>query len=141
MFVARRRQENVNSANLEYLLSSASTCGDGMTSIGGSHNDGVIFSYLDTTIASGVNNIMHTEGSINIYPNPGKGKFTLENKGPEISSGELDVYNVIGEKVYQASISDFRSSINLSLDVPNGVYFLSLKSEKGIINSKIVVQK
>jgi uncharacterized repeat protein (TIGR03803 family) len=114
----------------------------GMTSDGGTANAGVIFSYLDTTIVtSGINTIEETAGAINIYPNPSKGTLTIVNKGSEINSGELEIYNVLGEKVYQSAISDFRSSFNFSLNVPDGVYFLSLKSEQGVTNSKIIVQK
>jgi len=112
----------------------------GMTSVGGQHTDGVIFSYFDTTIVSGVNTIKASTGAINIYPNPNKGTFTIQSS---VVSGQVsvDIYNVLGENVYQSAISDFNASYSLSLNVPDGVYFVSLKSEQAIMNSRIVIQR
>jgi hypothetical protein len=53
------------------------------------------------------------------------------------------VVNMIGEEVYIEELTEFVGSYNKVIDMntqPKGVYFLELSSEKGTMNSKIVLQ-
>jgi hypothetical protein len=79
-----------------------------------------------------------------VYPNPNNGQFTIES--PEISGqSSVEVYNVIGEKIYDASLPQTPKgafgNINLSTQAP-GVYFYKIISAKGelIASGKFVIE-
>jgi hypothetical protein len=95
-----------------------------------------------------------TANSINVFPNPSSGKFTIQYVGTQNPDSyrdvsEIQVYNVFGEKVYSAptgfpkweSVS-FSYEINLSAQ-PNGIYFYRVVSESGelIGEGKLIIQK
>jgi hypothetical protein len=51
--------------------------------------------------------------------------------------------DVLGEEVYNKEIkgrNNYKDNINLE-NLPNGVYFLSIKSAKGLANKRIVLTK
>ncbi len=73
---------------------------------------------------------------ISIFPNPSNGSFIFNCT---VSKGELEIYNVMGEKVYSSLITNQSTSINI--DAPNGIYFLQLKTEQVIATKKIAINK
>ncbi len=76
--------------------------------------------------------------TISVYPNPViGGQFTVAGIQ---SSGELMLYNFIGEVVYQTTINGKQKTINLP-EVNEGIYFLKVKSEEGIETRKLVFLK
>jgi hypothetical protein len=102
--------------------------------------------YLDNigvTSVTGIVNEKQESISLNVYPNPTNGIFTIECGE---TKNELIIYNVLGEKIYQSQINQLNnlptgqagSTIDLS-NQPNGIYFLQVKTEKGIVDKKIVI--
>jgi hypothetical protein len=76
-------------------------------------------------------------GGLSIYPNPNNGTFNLISS--KATNGSIEVYNVLGERVYSQTATVFTS---MQLDLSNltsGVYYLSLKSGEGIRTLKFVV--
>jgi hypothetical protein len=77
--------------------------------------------------------------TVNVYPNPGNGVFTisLEGRQPKTTA---KVVNAIGQTVYQ-STSTLREQnvINLT-HLPKGMYFLVLENEAGRTSKKLVIQ-
>ena len=73
--------------------------------------------------------------SVVIYPNPSNGQFTLH--GSRFPVMELEIYTMVGEQLF--------STMNPNeIDIPafpNGIYFLKLKTDYGIITKKIIVLK
>ncbi len=68
-----------------------------------------------------------------IYPNPDKRLFTVELvKIPNNSS--IEIYNLIGKKVYSQTINS--SKIVLNLKLQSGMYFLNICDAKGQIQAK-----
>ncbi len=61
-----------------------------------------------------------------IYPNPSSGKFSIEI-GNNCEIINLEVYNLIGEKILQQQNSN---QIDLS-NSPKGIYFVNLLTDKG----------
>ena len=74
-----------------------------------------------------------------VYPNPSTGNFTIKNENLKIKN--VEVYNVMGEKVYQSQISNLQSQI--TLDAPNGLYFYSVMDENNSVikTGKLIIQK
>ena len=78
--------------------------------------------------------------SISFYPNPSNGKFTIESDNAQISGGQLEIYNMLGEKIAEEKIISERSEIDLS-NVAGGIYFVSIKTTNKIFTQKISIQK
>jgi uncharacterized repeat protein (TIGR03803 family) len=109
----------------------------GMTQSGGEDDYGVIFKFGDNTL--GINKLSATKEAVNIYPNPSSGQFTINLNNIQ-TNYTVEVYNVMGEKIYQSFLYDSQNSINLSSQ-PAGMYFVYLKSEAGVEVQKISVAK
>ncbi|MBA3648828.1 MAG: fibronectin type III domain-containing protein [Chitinophagales bacterium] len=82
--------------------------------------------------------------SINIYPNPSNGNFTVSFSGM-VSNMNFDVtvQNVVGQVIYQSSttIADGSREQNISLtDVNSGVYFINVKAGNEELHSSLVIQ-
>ena len=73
--------------------------------------------------------------NINIYPNPTSGKITI-NTNEIIES--IYVKNIIGKDVNQYNRNN--KNIDLSL-LENGVYFINIKTQKGIHIKKLILAK
>lgn len=109
----------------------------GVTQYGGSDDYGTIFKFgLPVGIDENKKAI-----DLNIYPNPSNGIITVETDELQGTQGQLEIYNVIGEKIYESAISqNNNSTIDISSQ-PNGIYFMQLKTEKGIASKKIIISK
>ncbi len=113
----------------------------GMTCRGGPLNAGVIFGYGIDNITTSINKL--SQGSIKVYPNPSNGQFTIQSS---VVSGQsaVEIYNVLGEKVY--SFSYPLNTNHYSLDLcskPAGVYFYRVLNNDGSVmgEGKLVIQK
>ena len=114
----------------------------GTTFQGGTNNDGVVFSFGVTAL--GVDNLMNNEGIINVYPNPSSGVFNIVVRDKEQGINEMEVYNILGEKVY--SNYQITKSSNYQIDLssqPSGVYFYRAMGENGTMvgEGKFVLAK
>ncbi len=81
-------------------------------------------------------NIMN-EGGIFIYPNPATNLLTLRCE--ELISKEIKIVNLLGKTVYQATIINHLSTIDIS-NLSSGVYFIQLKQGSNNYNCKFVKQ-
>ncbi len=74
-----------------------------------------------------------------LYPNPNKGKFTLEINGGSAKrqAFQLEIFSATGALIYSEKfelISSYRKQIDLE-NLSKGVYFLKLRNETGVVNS------
>jgi len=81
------------------------------------------------------------ENKFTLYPNPNKGSFTIEFK-ELANSFSVEVYDVTGKTIYE---NNYDQTANLAqvinLDNPtNGVYFVNIKSDNGIVTKKLIIQ-
>jgi len=84
----------------------------------------------------GIIELTKSSESIIIYPNPSTGSFTIENKDGEIK--KLSVYNTLGQQITPAAIFPHQTSTHIDLSSqPAGIYFLQLKTGKGVATRKI----
>ncbi len=85
--------------------------------------------------------------NIIIYPNPSKGIFTISLNHAELVSSlqTIEVYNVLGEKVYSQFLpAELRDSFLLDLQSkPSGIYFYRIIADNGnfLGEGKLVIQK
>jgi len=102
-----------------------------------------INTYSPTSVQAIVDNY-----EVKVYPNPNKGLFTMQINNAQLTMGDgqlqVDIYNVLGEKVYSTS-SIVNSQLSINLDTQaNGIYFYRVMTEEGnkfIAEGKLIVQK
>jgi hypothetical protein len=81
------------------------------------------------------------ENQFSIYPNPNKGSFTIEFK-ELANSFSVEVFDITGKTIYENIYEQSSNLIQLiNLDNPtSGVYFVNIKSDKGLVTKKLVIQ-
>ena len=81
------------------------------------------------------------ENQFSIYPNPNKGSFTIEFK-ELANSFSVEVYDVTGKTIYENSYDQSANpSQMINLDnVNRGIYFINVKSDKGLVTKKLVIE-
>jgi len=78
------------------------------------------------------------EPQLTLFPNPSRGKLTINNK--QSSMERIVVYNAAGQVVLSVSnVNDTSYSINTE-KFSTGLYFISIQTKNGILNSKFVVK-
>jgi hypothetical protein len=83
--------------------------------------------------------ISNSDG-ISLYPNPNNGQFTIQSS---VVSDQLsvEIYNMLGQKVYsQSTMHQPQFSINIA-DQPNGVYLIRILDKDGNLVSRKKVVK
>ncbi len=112
----------------------------GMTTYGGINGAGVIFK-VDSNAIAGINNISTPMQRIIVYPNPSNGQFTLSSSNINMAC-KVEIYNVLGEKVFTEPLNQSNSNINLS-GQPMGVYLYRVVTQTGelVATGKVVVQR
>ena len=93
-----------------------------------------------TSIQTLSNNIF-----LNLYPNPANGNTNLEFKLSEEQNVSIDIYNLLGEKVYAQEEGKMASGLHLitipCINLSSGVYFARLITDNTSVTKKLVIQK
>lgn len=87
-------------------------------------------------IVSGIESLQ-TKDIVSVFPNPTDGIVNIIDF--EINSS-IEVFNIIGDKIYTGILSKGNNSIDLS-NFSNGVYFIKLNTGGQIVTNKIVLNK
>lgn len=77
-----------------------------------------------------------------VYPNPNTGAFTAELQLDSPSELQIELNNVLGQRVYQTSVQHqtyWRKEFNLSSYV-KGVYLLQISTELGVLQRRIIIE-
>lgn len=96
-------------------------------------------------LCAGPTDITTIEGdlsSLQVYPNPNNGNFTVTFSSMEKSTYQLEVKNVLGQVIYKESVTDLIGSYSKELNIAGfgkGLYFISVKEPKAEITKKIIV--
>lgn len=77
--------------------------------------------------------------NVSVYPNPSSGIVNVKLSGLN-GSATLTVLDIKGSVVYQTVVNQTTEQIDLS-KVDNGIYFIQLNSEEGMLTKKITVSK
>jgi len=90
-----------------------------------------------STVTTGVSEINTDDSFVEIYPNPSSGKFTIGLvKGGTVN---LEIINLIGEKIYSATVTNQISDIDLTA-FSKGIYFVRINSEGKNYTRKIIIE-
>ena len=103
--------------------------------------------------------LISTKTSISLFPNPNTGVFTLEVNSEKLKVNSVEVYNVMGQKVYSTpsqqpmnvhstfmSRSEGGASFTYPINMcyaPSGVYLYRVVNENGALvgEGKFVIEK
>ncbi|HAS47294.1 MAG TPA: hypothetical protein DCS93_42855 [Microscillaceae bacterium] len=82
--------------------------------------------------------------TIKVFPNPLAGKLNLEVSTKELQSKiDVTIYSSLGQLVYASTytnVKSFKDVINLS-SLPNGIYFLNVKTENEFQVKRLLINK
>ena|ERR1035438_5522449 len=90
----------------------------------------ITMTYDTNTITTSIPVIGSLESNINVFPNPSNGNLTLSNL--RLMNYDLRITDVFGRTVYsQPIINQTQSTIQLN-QIPPGIYYWEMISDKGI---------
>ncbi len=95
---------------------------------------------LNITMTSSVGIESLSDLGISIYPNPSNGVFNVDLQSKMLGNIDLKIYNVNGQIVYSKSISNTKKNYIDIREQASGIYYLVIKSEKGVFNTKVVLE-
>ena len=85
----------------------------------------------------GIEELRIENGELRIFPNPTRGKLTIDNG--QLTMDNVEVFDVYGRK--QKTIINYQLSIINSIDIshlPAGIYFVKIRTEAGEVVKKVV---
>jgi PKD repeat protein len=93
-----------------------------------------------TMESAGINELFG--GHFQLFPNPSDGQFQLMFHLNETKDIDVEIVNIIGDKVFASSFSDVKDqTIGFDLNhIATGVYFVTLKSGEEMVTEKIVIK-
>ncbi len=99
---------------------------------------------IDSVYVTLVENIdfVTSNTSINVYPNPNKGQFTLEVETSINNNIDIQLINVQGqiiETISQENISEYRKQFDVS-EYAKGIYYIKVNTGEQIEIKKVVIQ-
>lgn len=94
-----------------------------------------IWEYMNALVCNPVG-LEEEQLTFGVFPNPNEGGFTLQSTTEQ---GHIVVLDLFGRMVYQKSIENFTTSIDLGKNA-SGTYFVRLESDGKVAIQKIVVR-
>ena len=102
--------------------------------------DGPVLWTQPTSIRESVPSVVE---NLNVYPNPSRGIFNIEFYSQDIQNIEIRILDLLGEVIYQNTLSDFHGDFHYKLDLsnyPKSIYMVEISTDKGVINKKLILQ-
>ncbi len=99
-----------------------------------------IISGIDSCAAVGIANIT-LENSLNVFPNPNDGAFTVNFNSQESDNYQVTITNTLGQIVYQEKLDNFVGNYSRNMDVNTfgkGVYLVSISNSNHKTVKKIL---
>lgn len=81
--------------------------------------------------------------TLSIYPNPNNGQFTVSFSFAEQKDATVELLDVSGRTISAVNLENvltFKQELGSS-ELANGVYFVRISTEEGVVTRKIVVQR
>ncbi|MHB8260153.1 MAG: T9SS type A sorting domain-containing protein [Bacteroidia bacterium] len=121
-------------ANLPYAIYSLAVIANGISS------NTVSVTY-GTDCGSSIHKIASIDEQVTIYPNPSNGLVNLKiSEFDNSKTTSVEIFNTIGEYMHRQIIKSSNCQIDVS-DLAEGIYNLSISSNDGTINKKLVITR
>ncbi|HTB32293.1 MAG TPA: T9SS type A sorting domain-containing protein [Bacteroidia bacterium] len=80
---------------------------------------------------------------VKTYPNPSNGNYEFQITSYEAGSANMEIYNLLGQQVYNKQAVIRNSQFVIELNQPNGIYLYRVTSDNGnlIGEGKLIIQK
>lgn len=99
--------------------------------------------YIGIFLGGGIQSLSDNS-NVNVYPNPSNGEFTVSIRNGDVGIKNVEVYNILGEQVYSASLTIDNSQFTIDLSSrPNGIYLYRITAADGnpVGEGKLAIQK
>ncbi len=107
-------------------------------SITSAFHDYWIVKFCDTTTSENISQSEFNNLQLLIFPNPAKSSFTIHTN-TELKNARLEIFNMLGEKVYSAAFNKKQETINIST-FSAGIYLVKMSTEEKQIMQKLLVE-
>ena len=98
----------------------------------------MLIDVVNTGFALAVNNV--STQTIKVYPNPASDNITID-AGELRGDYNLKIFNTVGQAITESNGVLNGQTLNADVsDYATGMYVIQLKTEAGILNSKVVVK-
>ncbi len=97
---------------------------------------------VEVKVCTGIGDVSNLN-SLNIYPNPSTGVFTIDLNTPATNDLSVVVTNITGEMVFTSYVGKANGSVQIPVDLHNaasGMYMVKIVSEGNNITRTIVVE-
>jgi hypothetical protein len=91
---------------------------------------------IDSALSTGIKNIQPDNMALSVYPNPANTAITVTDDN--IATGKIEIYNAIGDLVYQAAMNDKAVSV-VTAQWSEGLYAVRISSGAGTVSKCFVV--
>ena len=90
---------------------------------------------------NGINQLAEKSSAIKLFPNPSNGTFNIQlNEAPNVGCN-LELYNVLAEKIYSASNLQPQSVTEIKPgNLSNGIYVVKIVVADKVYYQKMVVE-
>ena len=82
--------------------------------------------------------------ALHVFPNPNNGEFNLSITGLNTPSAKVEVYNLIGEAVFEMKFDALNNQMTENIrmeNVASGVYFVKINAGNEVYTKKVIVNK
>ncbi len=94
---------------------------------------------INVILPTGISQLISDNSIFNIYPNPTNNSFQI-NFDSEIRNGYVNIYNTVGKKVFEQSISTQPSQIIRLENISSGIYFVKVYDGEKSYCKKLIVE-
>ena len=94
------------------------------------------------SIKEGINDVKInsiSDESLNIYPNPNNGQFSISFDNPAGKTMQISVYDITGKEIFETLFTGQTYFCNGNL-LQSGIYIVSVKSDDYYKISKVIVK-
>ena len=106
-------------------------------------HDEVFWAEPHSEVTTAINEPIAIDNQLISFPNPANGTFNLSLNSVVDGEGWIQISNNLGQLVslekVQLTIGENQFSINLSPQLSNGIYPIQLKTEKGMLSTRVLV--
>lgn len=88
----------------------------------------------------GIDDLNELQKDLKVFPNPGKETVTIASNNSSIKMTNVEVYNLMGQKVYSSEIKSEKHKLDVSA-FSAGIYNVLINTNKGKVTKKLEVIK